>query len=91
MQTGWSGWRKVSGLICGKKIAAQGKGKVYKKEVGAVVLFSLETVALTKRTGGRTRGGTVKDVEILLGVTSIKDKERAHQRDGTGQMFWRQS
>ena len=43
---------KVSGVICDQRVAAKGKGKVYKKVVGQAMLFD---------------GGRVKDVEVPFG------------------------
>ncbi|KAK3546878.1 hypothetical protein QTP86_003798 [Hemibagrus guttatus] len=49
VQAGWNGWRKVSGVLCGRKISARIKGKVYKTVVRLAMLYGLETVSLRKR------------------------------------------
>ncbi|KAK3557812.1 hypothetical protein QTP86_002686 [Hemibagrus guttatus] len=49
VQAGWNGWRKVSGVLCDRKISARIKGKVYKTVVRAATLYGLETVSLRKR------------------------------------------
>lgn len=33
VQTGWSGWRRATGVICDRRIAERVKGKVYKTDV----------------------------------------------------------
>ncbi|KAK3514198.1 hypothetical protein QTP70_009439 [Hemibagrus guttatus] len=49
VQAGWNGWRKVSGVLCDRKISARIKGKVYRTVVRAAMLYGLETVSLRKR------------------------------------------
>ncbi|KAK3569152.1 hypothetical protein QTP86_025431 [Hemibagrus guttatus] len=49
VQAGWNGWRKVSGVLCDKKISARIKGKVYRTVVRPAMLYGLETVSLRKR------------------------------------------
>ncbi|KAK3545423.1 hypothetical protein QTP70_007402 [Hemibagrus guttatus] len=44
VQAGWNGWRKVSGVLCDRKISARIKGKVYRTVVRAAMLYGLETV-----------------------------------------------
>ncbi|KAK3559780.1 hypothetical protein QTP86_020729 [Hemibagrus guttatus] len=49
VQAGWNGWRKVSGVLCERKISARIKGKVYRTVVRPAMLYGLETVSLRKR------------------------------------------
>ena len=49
VQAGWNGWRKVSGVICDKRLPARVKGKVYSSVVRPAMVYGLETVAVTKK------------------------------------------
>ncbi|KAK3539702.1 hypothetical protein QTP70_012033 [Hemibagrus guttatus] len=49
VQAGWNGWRKVSGVLCDRKISARIKGKVYRTVVRPAMLYGLETVSMRKR------------------------------------------
>jgi hypothetical protein len=48
MQAGWKSWRKVTGVMCDKRLPAKLKGKVYKTVVRPAMLYGLETEAITK-------------------------------------------
>ena len=48
VQAGWNGWRRMSGVICDRRVPARVKGKVYKVAVRPAMVYGLETVALTK-------------------------------------------
>lgn len=39
----------IDGVICDRRITARVKGKVYKMAVRPVMMYGLETVAVTKR------------------------------------------
>ena len=49
VQAGWNGWRKVSGVICDRRLPARVKGKVYSSVVRPAMVYELETVAVTKK------------------------------------------
>ncbi|KAK3544414.1 hypothetical protein QTP86_011154 [Hemibagrus guttatus] len=49
VQAGWNGWRKVSGVLCDRKISARIKEKVYRTVVRPAMLYGLETASLRKR------------------------------------------
>ena len=51
IQAGWNNWRKMSGILCDKKVPEQGdrvKGKILKTVVQPAMLFSIGTVPLSK-------------------------------------------
>ncbi|KAK3507722.1 hypothetical protein QTP70_034827, partial [Hemibagrus guttatus] len=79
VQAAWNGWRKVSGVLCDRKISARIKGKVYRTVVRPAMLYGLETVSLRKRQESelevaelkmlRTRGDRqLKDGEVMYPV-----------------------
>ena len=49
VQAGWNGQRKVSGVICDKRLPARVKGKVYSSVVRPAMGKGLETMAVTKK------------------------------------------
>ncbi|MCJ8736396.1 hypothetical protein PDJAM_G00258050 [Pangasius djambal] len=73
VQAGWNGWRKVSGVLCDRKISARTKGKVYKTVVRAAMLYGLETVALRKRQESELEVAELKMLRFSLGVTSKRN------------------
>ena len=48
VQAGCNGWRRMSGVICDRRVPARVNGKVYKVAVRPAMLYGLKTVALTK-------------------------------------------
>ena len=92
VQTAWNGWRRMSGVICDRRVRARVKGKVYRVAVRPAMLYGLETVALTKREGGGDGGGRVEDVTILIrSDKNGQNQEWVHQRDSTGGTVWREN
>ena len=49
IQVGWMSWRKVSGVLCDRKLSVKVKGKMYKSVVRPTMLYGMETVAVTER------------------------------------------
>ncbi|KAK3535459.1 hypothetical protein QTP70_016880, partial [Hemibagrus guttatus] len=71
VQAGWNGWRKVSGVLCDRKISARIKGKVYRTVVRQAMLYGLETVSLKKRQESELEVAELKMLRFSLGVTRL--------------------
>ena len=85
VQAGWSGWRRVSGVICDRQVPARMKGKIYKKVVRPAMLYGLETVALTKSQEAELEVAELKMLRFALGVTRM-DKIRNEYIRGSAQV-----
>ncbi|KAK3569817.1 hypothetical protein QTP86_005850 [Hemibagrus guttatus] len=82
VQAGWNGWRKVSGVLCDRKISARIKGKVYRTVVRPAMLYDLETVSLRKRQESELEVAELKMLRFALGVTRL-DRIRNEYIRGT--------
>ncbi|KAK3548966.1 hypothetical protein QTP70_022654, partial [Hemibagrus guttatus] len=82
VQAGWNGWRKVSGVLCDRKISARIKGKVYRTVVRPAMLYGLETVSLRKRQESELEVAELKMLRFALGVTRL-DRIRNEYIRGT--------
>ncbi|KAK3552523.1 hypothetical protein QTP86_013248 [Hemibagrus guttatus] len=82
VQAGWNGWRKVSGVLCDRKISARIKGKVYRTVVRTAILYGLETVSLRKRQESELEVAELKMLRFSLGVTRL-DRIRNEYIRGT--------
>ena len=78
-------WRKVSGVLCDRKLSAKVKGKMYKNVVRLALLYGMETVAVTERQIGKMEVAELKMVRWALGVTR-KDKVRNESVRGTAKI-----
>ena len=85
VQAGWNGWRRMSGVICDRRVPARVKGKVYKVAVRPAMLYGLEIVALTKRQEAEMEVAELKMLRFSLGVTRM-DKIRNEYIRGTAQV-----
>ena len=75
VQAGWNGWRRVSGVICDRRLPARVKGKVYSSMVRPAMVYGLETVAVTKKQVEEMEVAEMKMLRFAIGVTR-KDKIR---------------
>ena len=69
VQAGWYGWRKVSGVICDKRLQARVKGKVYRSVVRPEMVYGLETVAVTKKQVEEMEVAEMKMLRFAMCVT----------------------
>ena len=75
VQAGWNGWRRVSEVICDRRLSARVKGKVYSSVVRPAMVYGLETVAVTKKQVEEMEVAEMKMLRFAMAVTS-KDKIR---------------
>ena len=85
IQAGWMSWKKVSGVLCDKKLSARIKGKMYKTAVRPAMLYGMETVAVTERQVGKMEVAELKMVRWALGVIR-RDKTRNEYVRGTAKI-----
>ena len=64
MQAEWNGWRKVSGVICDRRLRARVKGKVYSSVVRPAMVYGLGDGH--KETSERDKTCRDENVEVLL-------------------------
>ena len=48
IQAGWQNWKRVSGILCDRRISLRVKGKVYKTVVRPAMMYGAETWAVKK-------------------------------------------
>ena len=75
VHAGWNGLRRMSGVICDRRVPARMKGKVYNVAVRSAMLYGLEAVTLTKRQEADMEVAEMKMLRVSLGVTRM-DKIR---------------
>ena len=75
VQAGWNGWKRVSRVICDKRLPARVKGKAYSSVVRPAMVSGLETVAVTKKQVEEMEVAEIKMLRFAMGVTR-KDKIR---------------
>ena len=82
VQAGWSRWRKVSGVICDRRLSARVKGKVYSSVVRPAMMYGLETVVVTKKQVKEMEVAEMKMLKFAMEVMS-EDKIRNEYIRGT--------
>ena len=82
VQAGWNGWRKVSGVVCDRRLPAKVKEKVYSSVVRLAMVYGLETVAVAKKQVEEMEVAEMKMLRFAMGVTR-KDKIRNKYIRGT--------
>ena len=75
VQAGWNRWRRVSGVICNRRLPARVKGKVNSSVVRPAMVYGLEMVVVTKKQVEEMEAAEMKMLRFAMGVMR-KDKIR---------------
>ncbi|XP_047004640.1 uncharacterized protein LOC124622894 [Schistocerca americana] len=70
---GWNNWRKMSGVLCDKKVSIGLKGKVYKSVVRPAMIYGAETWLIIV---AQERKMEVAEMRILRWVCGVTRKDR---------------
>ena len=87
LQAGWNGWRRVSGVICDRRLPARVKGKVYSSVIRPKMVYGLKTVAITKKQVEEMEVAEIKMLRFAMEVTR-KDKIRNESIRSTVKVEW---
>ena len=67
IQAGWDNWRKLTGVLCNKRVPLRVKSKIYKLMILPAMMYGLKTVAITKRQGKKLKVNEMKMLRFTLG------------------------
>ena len=71
VQSGWNNWKKMSGVLCDKKMPSKVKGKIYKMVVQPAMLYAMETVPVTSSQVKKLQVAEMKMCRWACGFTRM--------------------
>ena len=69
IQVGWGAWKRITGVMCDRKVSASVKGQLYKTMVRLAVMYGIETLAVTKTQERKMQVAEIKILRWSLGIT----------------------
>ncbi|XP_063589593.1 uncharacterized protein LOC134766589 [Penaeus indicus] len=67
IQAGWTAWRKITGVLCDRKVPEELKGRLYKTMVRPAMLYGMEAVAVTRDQEKKMKVAEMKMLRFALG------------------------
>ena len=80
IHSGWNNWRKVSGVICDRKVPVRLKGRVHKAVVRPALTYGLEAAPLKKVEGRKLDVTEMRMLRWMNGVTRMDRVRNEHIR-----------
>ena len=71
IQSGWKNWKRVSGVLCDRRINRKLKGKVYKTVVRPALIYGAETWAAKKAHEKKLDVAEMRMLRWMCGVTKL--------------------
>ena len=82
IQSGWQNWKRVSGILCDRRISLRVKGKVYKTVERPEMMYGAETWAVKKAQENKLDVAEMRMLRWMSGVTKL-DRIRNERIRGT--------
>ena len=70
IQSGWKNWKRVSGILCDRRISLRVKGKVYKTVVRPAMMYGAETWSM-KKAQEKLDVAEMRMLKWMTGVTKL--------------------
>ena len=67
IQAGWGTWRKITTVLCDRRVPPKLKGRLYKVMVRPAMLYEIEALAVTKRQESKMEVAEMKMLRFSLG------------------------
>ena len=82
IQSGWKNWKRISGILCNRRISLRVTGKVYKTVVRPAMLYGAEAWAVKKPHEKKLDVAEMRMLRWMRGVTKM-DRIRNERIRGT--------
>lgn len=79
---GWMNWRKLSSVLCDRKISGNTKGRLYRRVVRPALMYGAETWAVTKAQERKLEVAEMRMIRWMCGLTR-RDRVRNERIRGT--------
>ncbi|XP_047480558.1 uncharacterized protein LOC125033219 [Penaeus chinensis] len=84
IQAGWNAWRKITGLLCDRRVPAKLKGRIFKTIVRPAMLYGMEAVAVTKGQERKMEVAEMRMLRFSLGKTRLDRVRNSTIREAIG-------
>ena len=71
VQSGWNNWRKITGVVCDRRVPIKLKGKIHKAVVRPALMYGLETAPIKKTEERKLDVAEMKMLRWMSGVTRM--------------------
>ena len=88
IQSGWKNWKRVSGILCDRRISLRVKGKVYKTVVRPAMMYGAETWAVKKAQENKLDVAEMRILTWMSGVTKLDRIIILGMKELEGQRRW---
>ena len=72
LQSGWKNWKRISGILCDRRISFRVKGKIYNRVVRLALVYSAETWAMKKAREKKLDVAEMRMLRWMSGVTKLE-------------------